>query len=151
MTNEEIIEKYSTMVYRIAVSQVGNRDDADDIYQDVFLQLVRYVDRLESEEHIKHWLIRTTINRCKSYFLSPWMKKITALPERIPEEAAEESTGVFDLVMNLPAKYKSVIYLHYYEGYGVNEIAEILKIRSGTVKTRLFRARKMLEELLEDV
>jgi len=72
---ESVIEEYSTMVYRLAVSQTGNRTDADDVFQEVFLRYIRRERSFESEEHRKAWLIRVTVNCCKNYFNSAWMKK----------------------------------------------------------------------------
>lgn len=150
MSNEEIVRRYSKLVYRIAMSQMGNQSDADDVYQDVFLQLMRYINRIKDEEHLKYWLIRATVNRCKKQFLSSWWRKTIAFTPEMVADKEELPSELYFLVQNLSPKYRSVIHLHYYEEYTVEEIAEILKIKEGTVKSRLFRARKTLEKQLEE-
>lgn len=150
MSNEEIVRRYSKLVYRIAMSQMGNQSDVDDVYQDVFLQLMRYINRIKDEEHLKYWLIRITVNRCKKQFLSSWWRKTIAFTPEMVADKEELPSELYFLVQNLPPKYRSVIHLHYYEEYTVEEIAEILKIKEGTVKSRLFRARKTLEKQLEE-
>ena len=59
------LERYGDMVYRIALLHMKNQSDAEDVFQDVFLRLVRYAETIEGEEHLKHWLIRVTVNCCK--------------------------------------------------------------------------------------
>lgn len=149
MSCEEVIECYSDMVYRIAISHVSNKNVADDIFQDVFLQLVRHLDRLESETHIKYWLIRTTINRCKNHFKSPWNKRITEFSEQEISGKDMLPSDIYFMVQALPSNLKNVIYLYYYEKYNISEIAEIMKIKEGTVKSRLYKARNVLKSQIK--
>ncbi|QOR36441.1 RNA polymerase sigma factor [Clostridium sp. 'deep sea'] len=142
----EIIENYSDMVYRIAISQVGNKNDADDIYQEVFLQLIRHISSLKSEKHVKYWLIRTTINKCKNHLSSFWRNNITETDLNSFTNNNTEVDDVYYLVLALKPKFKSVVYLHYYEGYKIDEIALILKSRPGTIKSRLYKARNILKK-----
>ena len=143
-----IFDKYRDTVYRLAFSRVKNVADAEDIFQQVFLKLIKNINKLENEEHIKHWLIRVTINLSKSHFSSVWHKNREALDENIPSEI--ESCETLMSVMSLPKKYRTVIHLHYYEGYSCEEIAELLGVSNGTVRTRLFRARAALKESLKE-
>lgn len=145
---EEMIAQYADMVYRIALSQLGSREAAEDIFQDVFLQLVRHIQTLKSEEHVKYWLIRTTINHCKNYFGSAWQKRTVSMEEQQFGKEEPFPSDLYYLVLSLPSKLKGVVCLYYYERYEINEIALILKIKPGTVKSRLHRARKILKEEL---
>ena len=144
----EIIEKYSDMVYRIARTRTGCIENAEDIFQDVFIKFSEKKPKFENEEHEKAWFIRVTINMTKNMNNSSWNKKIVTLDESITFETKEENE-VFSVVCQLPQNYKTVIYLSYYEGYKVKEIASLMKTREGTVKTWLFRAREILREKLE--
>jgi len=144
----EIIEKYSDMVYRIALTRTGCIENAEDIFQDVFIKFSEKKHKFEIEEHEKAWFIRVTINMTKNMNNYSWNKKIVTLDESIVFETKEEN-DVFSVVCQLPQNYKTVIYLSYYEGYKVKEIASLMKAREGTVKTWLFRAREILREKLE--
>lgn len=147
-TIEEVIEKYANMVYRIALTRTGTIENAEDIFQEVFLKYSEKQPKFENEEHEKAWLIRVTINLSKNSKNSAWNKRIVTLDENIVFENKEEN-DVFSAVSELPENYRMVIYLLYYEGYKVKEIAEILKSKEGTIKTWLSRARNMLKEKIE--
>lgn len=144
---EEILEKYSDMIYRIALTRTGTIENAEDIYQEVFLRYSEKMPIFENDEHEKAWFIRVTLNLTKNLKLSSWNKKVVNLDENIEFELKEES-DVFYAVCELPQNYKTVIYLMYYEGYSVKEISELMKKREGTIKTWLFRARNLLKNNL---
>lgn len=145
---EEVIEKYADMVYRIALTRTRITQNAEDIFQEVFIRYSEKMPKFENEEHEKAWFIRVTINLSKNYNNSAWNRKTVTLDENIVFESKEENE-VFSAVCDLPENYKTVIYLLYYEGYKVKEIAGILKSKEGTIKTWLSRARDMLREKLE--
>ena len=145
---KDIIEKYSDMVYRIALTRTGTIENAEDVFQDVFIKYSEKKPNFKNEEHEKAWFIRVTINLTKNINMSAWNKKVITLDENI-DFASKEENDVFSIVCNLPQNYKMVIYLSYYEGYKVKEIAQIMKKREGTIKTWLFRARNMLKNELE--
>lgn len=147
--NQYIAEKYFDMIYRLALSQCGNTHDAEDITSDVFLKYINCDKPFESEEHIKAWLIRVTVNRTKSLFTSSWFKKNVPLEETIPAQIPEEESEVYGAVMQLPQKYRAVIHLFYYEDLKTAQIAQILNIKEATVRSQLLRARSMLKQFLE--
>ncbi|MED9902933.1 MAG: sigma-70 family RNA polymerase sigma factor [Lachnospiraceae bacterium] len=164
LTTDEIIEKYADMVYRTALQAVRNREDAQDVFQEVFMRLVRYRDRISSEEHLKAWLLRVTINCAKKQQGSFWKRKVFAAWQEedcTPDENAEAvyekienaDSPVVSAVDGLPERYRSVIYLFYYEGMSVCEIGNILGEKETTIKSRLHRAREILKIRLkgEDV
>ena len=142
----EVFETYSDMVYRIAFSNCKNQWIAEDVVQEVFLRYIRKMPVFENEEHEKAWLIRVTVNCCKSQMTSAWMKRTLPM-----EEAATitfenpEQEQFFELIQSLPRTYRTVLYLRYYEEYSVGEIAKILHLSENTVSACLSRARKKLK------
>ncbi len=142
------IEGFFPMVYRLALAQTKNKSYADDIVQEVFIRYIRSSAKLKDMEHKKAWLIRVTINCAKSMFSTAWFQKTVPLEEDIVFDTKEKS-DVYYAVLELPQKYRAVIHLHYYEDMSVAEIAKTLDISEGTVKTRLFRAREKLKEILK--
>jgi RNA polymerase sigma-70 factor (ECF subfamily) len=102
-----------------------------------------------SVEHEKAWVIRVTINCSKSLLTSFWNRQVTSLDETIMAEQPEVFE-VYDTVMQLPLKYRTVVFLFYYEGYTISDIAKVMNMKETTVKSHLFRARKLLKERLTD-
>lgn len=145
----EAFEKYSDMVYRLAFARVKNKYDADDILQEVFLRFIKSKDKVNNEKHTKALLIRITINCTKNLFGSSWFKKTEPLNENLG--VSEHTFDTLDAVMRLQKKYRTVIHLHYYCGYSIDEIADILKSKPSTVKSQLCRARQKLKISLEGV
>lgn len=145
---KEKIEEYADMVYRIALTRSGSIENAEDIFQEVFMKFSQKLPEFKNSEHEKAWFIRVTINFSKNLKNSAWNKKVVEIKEEIPFETKEES-DIFSAVSELPQNYRTVIYLSYYEGYKVKEIANLMKKREGTIKTWLFRAREMLKEKIE--
>ena len=147
---ESLVEKYMDMIYRVAYSWTKNSDDANDVTQDVLIQLYKTNKEFESDSHIKNWLIKVTVNQCKMLFRTPWskMEDINNYAETIGFED-ESHLDLFFAVMKLDKKYRVPLILFYYEGYSCAEIAAILETNESTVKTRLKRARERLETALK--
>ena len=145
---EQTIEKYSNMVYRLAMARTRNIETSEDVYQEVFLRLARKMPEFESEEHKKAWLIRVTINCSKSILNSSFIKHRADLDENLSFETPERH-DIYYAVLNLPIKYRTVIHLYYYENYSIKEISKILKLNENTIKTRLSRARQKLEKTVK--
>lgn len=148
---DEILREYSDMVYRIALTNTGQKFDADDIFQEVFLAFFKSPVQFESEEHIKHWLIRVTVNFCKKHHRSAWQKKTVPLDTamQLPACMTEQEFAVYDAVCKLPVKYRTVIQLFYFEDMTVEEISRTLHRKNTTVKSQLARARAKLREMLK--
>ncbi|WP_074017529.1 RNA polymerase sigma factor [Anaeromassilibacillus senegalensis] len=144
----ELLQKYSAMVLRVAFANVKNMQDAQDIAQDVFLSVLTKQPQFESEEHEKAWLIRVTINRCRNHAKSFWNKRTEGLSEDLSYMPKEE-TGVLEEVLKLPKNYRNAIHLYYYEGYSINEIADLLHKKPATVGTWLARGRTALKSALK--
>lgn len=145
----EAFNKYSDMVYRLAFARVKNQYDADDILQEVFLRFIKSKDKVNNEEHAKALLIRITINCSKSMLTSSWFKKTEALSENLSVTMPENDT--LEAVLRLPQKYRTVIHLHYYCGFSIEEIGKILDHNPSTVKSQLHRARMKLKSELKGV
>ena len=148
----QAVEQYADMVYRIALNYLRDPAAAEDAGQEVFLRLLRSRGDFQGGAHLKHWLVRVTINECKRALASPW-RKVEPLEAQIgsPVFSTPDNREVFDLVMSLPRKYRVALYLHYYEGYKAAEIAQLLRIPASTVRTRLDRGRALLKERLTEV
>ena len=145
---KEILDKYSDMVYRIALTRCQNRENAEDIFQDVFIKFSEKMPKFKNSEHEKAWFIRVTINMTINMLKLNWNTKVDELDENMVSETKEE-IDVYSAVCKLPDNYRMVIYLMYYEGYKVKEIAEMMNQNENTIKTWLSRARDMLKEELE--
>lgn len=154
MSKEEFAtfaEKYMDTIYRVAYSWTKNPDDANDVTQDVLIQLYKTSKEFESDSHLKNWLIRVTVNQCKMLFRSPW-NKIEDIGEYANTLGFDEESylDLFQAVMRLDKKYRVPLLLFYYEGYSTVEIASILNVPEKTVSTRLFRAKAKLKDYLKE-
>mgnify|MGYP005859890795 CR=1 FL=1 len=146
---EDAMERYGDAVYRLALCRLGSRADAEDVYQDVFLRLLRDTTAFRDGEHLKAWLLRVTLHCCIDLRRSAWWKR-TAPLEAAADAAAplgEEKGALWQAVEALPTDLRTAVWLHYVEGYGTDEIAEIVSCRPATVRTRLHRARKKLQNM----
>ena len=145
-------ESYIDTVFRVAFNYIKSAADAEDITQNVFVKLLKEEKPFESEEHVKRWLIRVAINECKNLTKARWWRQ-----ENYEDFAAALSfdnpahSDLFYAVMELPKKYRMPIYLHYYEEYSTQEIAEILKTPKNTVCAQLRRGRELLRKSLQEV
>ena len=143
-----LVEKYSDMVYRLAMSRTKNKEHSEDVYQEVFLRLVRKLPEFENENHEKAWLIKVTINCSKDVLGSRWLKNTEELKENLAFSDPEKH-DVYYAVMDLPLKYRTIIHLFYYEGYKIEEISKMLHIKENTIKSQLSRAREKLKTRME--
>lgn len=144
------VRTHSAALYRLAYTQLRSAADAEDAVQEAFLRLLRRAPDLESDDHTRAWLMRVTLNICRDMLRSPWHRRREALPEELPAEPDDEAAELLSAVLSLPAKYRAPIHLHYYEGYAIREIADLLGCRPATVGTRLARARRLLRQALTD-
>ena len=144
----ELLTRYGDDVFRLAMSYLGNRADAEDISQNVFLSaLSTKCPPLPGKE--KTWLLTCTANACRNHLKSFWRRNVGEIDETIAFHDATDQT-LYDAVMKLSPKYRSVIHLYYFEGYDQNEIGEILHLTRTAVQTRMSRAREMLKKELTD-
>lgn len=145
---EIILKNYSEMIYRLALSLLKNRSDAEDVFQEVFLRLVKKNPVFESEEHCRAWLIRVTVNCCKNVRRCAWFRRTVPL-EDAPVFDTPEEADVCSAVFELPPKYRVVIHLYYYQDMPVKQISEALHLKESTVTSQLCRARALLKQKLK--
>lgn len=146
------VRRNSQRLFLIALSFTKNKDDSEDIIQNVFLKLWKNSGTFEDETHLEKWLTAVCVNECRNYLKTPFRKRCVELCELTDtiEFDSTQNSDVFNAVMSLPQKERTVIHLFYYEDLSVKEIAELLKQSNSAVKTRLHRARKNLKEMLGD-
>lgn len=147
-TPEALARRYGPAVFRLAYARTGSRADAEDVMQEVFLRLLRARPEFSSEEHAKAWLLHVAANCANDLFRAPWRRREEPLAEGLSAPEEPERGGVVEAVLALPPKYRAAVHLYYYEELSVEEIAEILGRRPGTVKSRLSRARALLRRYL---
>ena len=147
------IEQYADMVRRICMIHLKNYEDAEDIFQTVFLKYVLRSEPFDSPEHEKAWIIRATVTACRDLVKSFFRSRTVSLDQLIekPQDMPEDHSDILEAVLELPARFRDVVYLHYYEGYSAPEIGRILKKNPNTVYTLLARARQLLKTRLEGV
>lgn len=143
------VEQYADTVRRICLVHLKNYADTEDIFQTVFVKYLLHTAPFASPEHERALIIRVTINACKDLLRSVFRRRTLSLEEVAEQPApADEHRAVLQAVQALPAAYRDVVYLHYYEGYTAPEIAGILGKNVNTVYTRLTRARGLLRRTL---
>jgi len=150
-----VIQFYADMVYRIAYVYCHNKSDSEDIVQEVFMRYFQSISQFESEEHRKAWIIRVTINCCKNLVASSWKRKVvlkTVDTDRRKYHLHSNKVGydkVYTAINKLKKMDRILVHLFYYEEYSIDEIAQMLNLKVSAVKTRLFRVRKKLKDILE--
>ncbi|HOK43038.1 MAG TPA: RNA polymerase sigma factor [Thermoclostridium caenicola] len=152
-TDEElsgIYHRHVKTVYRVCFMYMKNSHDTEDMVQNTFLRLMRDDTQFENVEHEKAWLIRTATNLCKDYFRHWWTKRVSM--DAVADVAADDALTIdetLNRVLKLPPRYKTAVFLHYYEGYSAAEIARILGKKASTVRSWLHAARKRLRIEME--
>ena len=146
---EHYISHLRPTVFRLAYGMLNNREDAEDIAQDAFARLYKSDKHFNDDEHVKAWLIRVTVNLCKDMVRSAWYRHRDEPVADISSED-DEISPLKACIQRLDAESTAVIYLFYYEGYSVKEIAAIRRTTSASVRTRLTRARRKLRMMLSE-
>lgn len=154
---DELYSMYATDILRVAYYYLGNKQQAEDITQEVFIKLITTQPVL-IKDHEKAWLLKVTLNKCRDHWRSAWVKKVVLghprfelFPDKDRIESMTESRALAESVNALPAIFKEIVLLFYYQGYSISEISEMLEISEGTVSSRLSRARKRLENAMKGV
>ena len=152
---EELYTLYATDVLRVCYFYLGDRQRAEDVCQDTFVRLITANPKLQAGKE-KAWLLKVALNRCRDLWRGAWLKRVVLgspmfelipAPDELSERA--EKQEIMEAVNKLPATFKDVVLLHYYQGYGIAEMAEMLGVPEGTISSRLSRARSKLEVLLK--
>lgn len=153
---EELYQQYANDVLRVSYFYLGDRQRAEDVTQDVFVRLMTTAPALE-EGREKAWLLKVAMNRCRDLWRGAWMKRVVLgspafemAPAPDDTERREEEEAMMRAIHKLPASFREVILLYYYQGYGIGEIADMMGLPEGTISSRLSRARKKLESILKN-
>ena len=142
------VSRHMDRLLRTAIAILGSVAEAEDIVQEAFIKLYQHQPEFASPGHETAWLIRVTVNLCKSRLRSHWWSKSVPLLDIYPAQSDTEHNLV-ENVMALPRKYRAAIHLFYYEGYSAKEIAELTTQSEAAVRQQLTRARKMLKDSLK--
>lgn len=152
---EQYMEQYSVYLLKLAMVYVKDKQVAEDIVQEVFIQLY-YGKNYEERGQVKSYLSTLIVNRCKNY-LKSWSYRMLQFKDSFVEKAAPSSDAVIiseersligKVIFKLPVKYREMIFFYYYEELKIQQIAELLQIPDNTVKTRLRKARSLLQQEL---
>ena len=153
---EALYTQYADDVLRVSYFYLGDRQQAEDVTQDVFVRLLTHAPDLEPGKE-KAWLLKVALNRCRDLWRAAWVKRVvlgspalelTPAPDQIDERLEREE--LLSAIRKLPGDFRDVILLHYYQGYGIAEMSEMLHVPEGTISSRLSRGRKKLEDLLKE-
>ena len=155
MTDEAFAQAartYGDTIYRVALHALNNLQDAEDVTQTVLLKLYECKKNFESEEHMKHWILRVAVNESRKMLRSFWRHTCVPLEEWRETAVIEDSAKaeVLEAVMALEPKYRMAVYLYYYEGLSVAETAAAMRANPSTVQTWLLRARARLRKELSE-
>ena len=146
---EYLVERYGDLLVRIGYTWLGDLDDAKDICQDVLIKLLEAPRDFPDQGQERAWVIRLGVNACKNWRKSAWLRRRAPLEEGLTLAAEmPEENGLLSQVMALPPKYREVIFLRYYEGYEVREIASLLGRSPALVSTHLKRGKEKLRDML---
>jgi RNA polymerase sigma-70 factor (ECF subfamily) len=145
---KEVYQRNIDIVFRLCYVSLNNFSDAEDATQCIFLKFLNSNVIFNDLEHEKAWFIVTTRNYCRDILKSWWKSRridLKSLPEISYWDDRMELSNVFEKLLALPEKYKTVLYLYYFEEYTVREISNILKRKESTIQTQLSRGRKLLK------
>ena len=152
---EELYEQYATDVLRVCYFYLGDRQKAEDVCQDVFVRLMVNAPVLEDGRE-KAWLFKVALNRCRDLWRGSWTRRVvlgSPMFELIPApddtDRRDDEEALMTAVHRLPTAFREVILLHYYQNFGISEIAQITGLPEGTISSRLSRGRKKLETILQ--
>ena len=152
---DRLYTSYADDVLRVAYFYLGDRQKAEDVTQDVFVRLLTRTPEIEPG-HEKAWLLKVALNRCRDLWRAAWVKRVVlgspfdCIPGPDEIEMRTEKADLMEAVNRLSPSFKEVLLLHYYQGFGISEIAQMLDLPEGTISSRLSRARKKLEQILKE-
>lgn len=145
---EQVYRTYGPSLYRFCLLQMKNPVDAEDVLQEVFCKRLYRAPAFASPDHEQRWLFRVALNQCRDAWKC---SSRTELPLEVASAAVTpEEQGLLDHVAALPEAQRTVLHLHYYEGYSLREIARLLGVTVPTVKMRLKRGRDVLRRTWEE-
>ena len=147
---QRFVTDYSDTILRLCMTYSLTREDAQDICQEIFLKLLEQEKEFADREHEKAYIIKMAVNACKNLLKSAGRRRVVPMDqaERVPAPEGE-SSELIQLIRALPEHYGAVVYLFYYEGYSLDEIAKLCSCTPAAARKRLSRSRKLLAKKLE--
>lgn len=149
-----LYDQYATDVLRVCYFYLSDREKAEDVCQDVFVRLMTTHQLLQPGRE-KSWLLKVALNRCRDLWRGAWLKRVILggptfelIPAPDEFSRRDDQQAMMAAINQLPATFKEVILLHYYQGMNIAEIAQMLELPEGTISSRLSRGRKKLESIL---
>lgn len=150
----QLYDQYATDVLRVCYFYLSDREKAEDVCQDVFVRLMTTHPLLQPGRE-KSWLLKVALNRCRDLWRGAWLKRVILggptfelIPAPDEFSRRDDQQAMMAAINQLPATFKEVILLHYYQGMNIAEIAQMLELPEGTISSRLSRGRKKLESIL---
>ena len=165
---EEVIHRHDKLIYNLARRLMGNAEDAEDVSQEVAIKIYRNLDKCKGEEYLPAWISRITHNACMDALRKKKGKQTDSLDNVLdlengdvsrqiaddapsPEELLlqkEVSKQIEEALQKLSVSYRSLIILRDVQGHSYDEVAQITGLSLGTVKSKIFRGRAKLREIL---
>ena len=145
---EVLLNRHGNRVLRLSYSYLHNREDAEEILQETLLQFLKTAPVLENQAHERAWLLQVAANLSKNRLKYRAIRRTDELTEELAADDREDLSFVWEAVKALPARYREVIHLFYYEGYSTGEIAGLLHQKETTIRTHLARGRERLKAIL---
>lgn len=146
----DMYEKHAKAIYGICLLYLKNKDDAEEAVTESFIRLMENRPELENDGHEKAYLIKIAVNICKNLLKSGWRKNVVHDEDILIHMTTSEEECVMEEILSLPPKYRVVLYMHYYQGYKAQEIADIMNISLSAVLSRLSRGRGKLKDILTE-
>ena len=150
---EDTYNKYADMLFRLSLSYVRHKEDAEDIVQEAFISYINASPHFADESHKRAWLIKVTVNKCRDMARRKGIRQSVSYDEigeiASDNEICSDSMEIMCALQKLPESIKSAVVLHYFEGFSVAETAKILSLSASAVKMRLSRGRQMLKDLIK--
>ncbi len=146
----DMYEKHAKSVYGICLIYLKNKDDAEEAVTEAFIRIMQANPIFENDAHTRAYLIQTAVNISKNLLKSNWHRNVVKDEDVLMYMATPEEESVMEELLQLPPKYRVVLYMHYYEGYKAQEIADMMKVSLSAVLSRLARGRKKLKDILTE-
>ena len=146
----DMYEKHAKSVYGVSLMYRKNKEDDEEVVGETFIRIMQANPEFESDSHERAYLIRTAVNLCANVLKSSWRKNVVHDEDVLMYMSTPEEESIMEELLQLPPKYRAVLYMHYYEGYKAQEIADIMKVSLSAVLSRLARGRKKLKDILTE-
>lgn len=146
----DMYEKHAKSVYGISLMYLKSKEDAEEAVTETFIRVMTAKASFENEYHERAYILKCAANVCKNLLKSSWHKNVVCNDDVLMYITAPEDKSIMEEILSLPPKYRAVIYMHYYEGYKAQEIADIMHVSLSAVLSRLSRGRKKLKDILTE-